>query len=169
MKTLLLILLFTLSPLFAASTGIELKSEDPLNDVGLLLVVVGISFMIIEVFVIGFGILGIGGVIAFAIGSILLFNADTIPLVIAFSLVCLAFFIMLIRLYLRSRSKKVITGTQEMIGLKGQVIDVTNEGYHVFCHAEIWNATSQVKLRVGESIQVVGLSDLVLEVKPLKE
>ncbi len=169
MKSLLPLLLFTLSSLFAASTGVEIKSVDPLNDVGLLLVIVGISFMILEVFVIGFGILGIGGVIAFTVGSILLFNADTIPLVIAFSLVSFAFFVMLMRLYLKSRSKKVVTGTQEMIGLKGHVIDVTDEGYHVLCHGEIWNATSKEKLSVGESVQVVGLSDLILKVKPLKE
>jgi len=169
MKTLLLLLLFTLSSLFAASTGIELKSVDPLKDVGLLLIVVGMSFMILEVFVIGFGILGIGGVVAFAVGSILLFNTDTIPLVVAFSLVSLAFFIMLIRLYLKSRSVKIVVGLDEMIGLKGHVVDVTDTGYHILCHAEIWSATSQVKLRVGESVQVIGLSDLVLEVKPLKE
>jgi membrane-bound serine protease (ClpP class) len=169
MKGLLPLLLFTLSSLFAASTGVEIKSVDPLNDVGLLFIVVGMSFMILEVFVIGFGILGIGGVIAFTVGSILLFNADTIPLVVAFSLVSLAFFIMLIRLYLKSRFVKVVVGLDEMIGLKGQVVDVTDAGYHVLCHAEIWSATSQVKLRVGESVQVVGLSDLVLEVKPLKE
>ena len=169
MKTLLLILFFTFSSLLASSAGIEVKSQDPLNDIGLLLVVVGISFMIIEVFVIGFGILGIGGVIALTAGSILLFNADTIPLVIAFSIVSLVFFVMLIRLFLKSRSTKVVTGAEEMIGSVGRVIDVTDEGYHIFCHAEIWNGMSKEKLSVGESVQVVGLSDLVLEVKPLKE
>ena len=56
-----------------------------------------------------------------------------------------------------------------MIGSQGVVVDVTPKGYHVFCHAETWNAHSQVKLSVGERVQVVGLKDLVLEVKPLKE
>ena len=146
----------------------------PFNYAGLLLIILGISFIIAEVFV-GFGILGIGGVIAFAFGSILLFdtnalgNTISIPLVIAFSLVTLGFFIMLMRLFVKSRSAKIVTGEEEMIGSQGVVVDVTQEGYHVFCHAETWNAHSQVKLSVGERVQVVGLKDLVLEVKPLKE
>ena len=147
----------------------------PFNYAGLLLIILGISFMIAEVFVAGFGILGIGGVVAFSFGSILLFDAETlgnsvsIPLIIAFGLVSLAFFVMLMRLFLQSRSLKVVTGMQEMIGLEGYVVDITDTGYHVFCHAETWNAISQSKLSVGESVQIVGLSDLVLEVKPLKE
>ncbi|WP_428776713.1 NfeD family protein, partial [Vibrio sp.] len=50
----------------------------PFNYAGLLLIVLGIAFMIAEVFVSGFGILGIGGVIAFAFGSLLLFDAETL-------------------------------------------------------------------------------------------
>lgn len=146
----------------------------PFNYAGLLLILLGISFIIAEVFV-GFGILGIGGVVAFAFGSILLFDAKTlgntisIPLVVAFSLSTLGFFILLMRLFLKSRSAKIVTGEEEMIGSQGVVVDVTQKGYHVFCHAEIWNALSQAKLSVGESVQVIGLKDLVLEVKPLKE
>jgi membrane-bound serine protease (ClpP class) len=145
----------------------------PFNYAGLLLIILGISFIIAEVFV-GFGILGIGGVIAFAFGSVLLFDANTlgntvsIPLVIALSLVTLGFFIMLMRLFIKSRSAKIVTGEEEMIGSQGVVVDVTQEGYHVFCHAETWNAHSKVKLSAGERVQVVGLKDLVLEVKPLK-
>ena len=73
----------------------------PFNYAGLLLIILGIAFMVAEVFITGFGILGLGGVAAFAFGSLLLFDADTlgsgvsIPLVIAFSLVSLGFFIFL--------------------------------------------------------------------------
>ncbi|MDD2357381.1 MAG: NfeD family protein [Thiovulaceae bacterium] len=175
MKTLLLLLFVALSSLFASSAVVELKDTETLYNIGLLLIMAGISFMIVEVFVIGVGVLGIGGVTAFIFGSILLFDAGalgnniTISLLIAFSLVSLAFFIMMVRVFLKSRSTKVATGTEEMIGLTGHVVEVTDTGYHVFCHAEVWNAISKVKLNVGESVQVVGLSDLVLEVKPLKE
>ena len=147
----------------------------PFNYAGLLLIILGISFMVIEVFVAGFGVLGIGGVIAFAFGSLLLFDADTlgnsvsVPLVIAFSLVSLAFFIMVMRLFLRSRSAKVVTGVEDMVGSLAQVIDVGGEGYHVACHDEVWNAVSEVKLSVGERVQVIELSGLTLKVKPIEE
>jgi len=147
----------------------------PFNYAGLLLIILGISFMIIEVFVAGFGILGIGGVIAFAFGSILLFDADTlgdsvsIPLVIAFSLVTLAFFIMVMKLFLSSKSAKVVAGVEEMIGSYAQVVDLSAKGYHVLCHGEIWNAVSESKLVVGQKVEVTELSGLVLNVKPIKE
>ncbi len=147
----------------------------PFNYAGLLLMILGISLMIVEVFVSGFGILGIGGVISFAFGSLLLFNTNTlgnsvsIPLVIAFSLVSLVFFIMLMRLFLHSRSSKVVTGVEGMVGSLAQVTDLSDEGYHVACHGEIWNATSKTKLRVGQRVQVLELSGLILRVKPIKE
>ena len=147
----------------------------PFNYAGLLLIVLGIAFMVAEVFVAGFGILGIGGVIAFAFGSLLLFDADTlgssvsIPLIIAFSLVSIAFFILVMRLFLHSRSAKVVTGTEEMIGTIGEVIESNEKGYLVHCHGETWSATSQNKLIVGQRVQIVGLSGLTLEIKPIKE
>lgn len=147
----------------------------PFNYAGLLLIILGISFMIIEVFVTGFGILGIGGVISFAFGSILLFDADTlgnsvsIPLVIAFSLVSLGFFIMVMKLFLSSRSVKVVSGSEEMVGSSAEVVEVNENGYKVRCHGEIWNARSSEQLEVKQIVEVSELIGLVLKVKPIKE
>ena len=147
----------------------------PFNYAGLLLIILGIGFMVAEVFVSGFGILGIGGVISFAFGSVLLFDAQTLgssvslPLVIAFSLVTLAFFMMVARLFMHSRSAKVVAGKEEMIGSHAEVVNISDEGYHVMCHGEIWNAVSKVKLAVGQSVEVVGLDGLTLDVIPIKE
>lgn len=147
----------------------------PFNYAGLLLIILGISFMVIEVFVTGFGVLGMGGVISFAFGSILLFDAKTlgesvsIPLVIAFSLVSLAFFIMVMRLFLSSRAAKVVSGAEEMIGSIAEVVAIDDEGYHVMCHSELWNALSQEKLVVGQNVQVIGLNGLTLNVTPTQE
>ena len=147
----------------------------PFNYAGLLLIILGVGFMITEVFVSGFGVLGIGGVISFAFGSVLLFDADTLgnsvstPLVVAFSIVSLAFFIMVARLFVRARSAKVVTGIEDMIGSTAQVTNITEEGYNVMCHGEIWNAISQYRLIVEQSVQVVELSGLTLKVKPIEE
>ena len=147
----------------------------PFNYAGLLLIILGIAFMVSEVFISGFGILGIGGVISFAFGSLLLFDADTIgssvsiPLIIAFSISSLAFFILVMRLFIRSRSAKVVSGAEEMIGAAAEVIESVDDGYIVHCHGETWSATSESELSVGQSIQVVELSGLILKVKPIKE
>ncbi|MEN8146747.1 MAG: nodulation protein NfeD [Campylobacterota bacterium] len=143
----------------------------PFNYAGLLLIILGIAFMVAEVFVSGFGILGIGGVVAFAFGSLLLFDADTLgssvslPLVIAFSLVSLAFFILVMRLFIRSRSAKVVTGAEEMVGAVAEVLEADENGYRVLCHGETWLAESDSTLTVGQKVQVVELDGLVLHIK----
>jgi len=147
----------------------------PFNYAGLLLIILGIAFMVAEVLVAGFGILGIGGVAAFAFGSLLLFDAETlgsgvsIPLIIAFSLVSLGFFIFVLRFLLHSRSVKIVTGMDEMVGATAEVIESTEEGYRVRCHGEIWYAASDSVLEVGQNVRVESLSGLVLHVNPIKE
>jgi len=147
----------------------------PFNYAGLLLIILGIAFMVGEVFISGFGILGIGGVIAFAFGSLLLFDAETLgnsislPLIIAFSVVSLAFFILIMRLFFKSRSIEVVTGAEEMVGSIAEVIESNENGYLVHCHGETWSATSQKKLIVGQRVQVLELSGLILKIKPIEE
>ncbi len=147
----------------------------PFNYAGLLLIILGITFMVAEVFITGFGILGIGGVIAFVFGSLLLFDAQTlgsgvsIPLIIAFSLVSLGFFIFVIQFIIRSKSVKIVTGVDEMVGATAKVLESTEEGYRVRCHGEIWYATSDDVLKVGQKVRVESLSGLTLHVNPIKE
>lgn len=147
----------------------------PFNYAGLFLIILGIVFMVSEVFISGFGILGIGGVVSFAFGSLLLFDADTIgssvsiPLIIAFTISSLAFFILVMRLFISSRSAKVVSGAEEMIGSIAEVIECLDDGYIVHCHGETWSAVSETKLSVGQSVQVIELSGLILNVKPNKE
>ena len=147
----------------------------PFNYAGLLLIALGIGFMITEIFVAGFGILGIGGAISFAIGSFLLFDANTlgssvsISLIIAFTIVTIGFFILVIKMLLRTRSVKIVTGIEDIIGSKGQVIDANGQSYHVWCQGESWSAVSQTQLKPKQEIEVVGLNGLTLDVKPIKE
>jgi len=147
----------------------------PFNYAGLLLIILGIAFMVLEVFIAGFGILGIGGVAAFAFGSMLLFDAKTlgsgisIPLIIAFSLVSLGFFIFVVRFLLKSRRVKIVTGIDEMVGATAEVLESKKDEYRVRCHGEIWYATSDSMLEVGQYVRVKSLSGLVLHVKPIEE
>jgi len=147
----------------------------PFNYAGLLLIILGIAFMLAEVLITGFGILGIGGVIAFVLGSLLLFDTETlgtgisIPLIIAFSLISLGFFIFVLQFLIRSRSAKVVTGVDEMVGATAKVVQSTKEGYRVRCHGEIWYATSDYVLEIGQKVRVESLTGLVLHVNPIKE
>ncbi|PHR58071.1 MAG: nodulation protein NfeD [Arcobacter sp.] len=143
----------------------------PFSYAGLLLIFIGIALMIAEVFLSGFGILGIAGVVSFALGSLLLFDADTLgtdislPLILAFSLTSLAFFILLLRFLIKSRHAKAVSGIEEMIGMQVQVISKEGDLYKVHCHGEIWYASSKTELKAKETAFVESLSGLTLELK----
>ena len=48
----------------------------PVNYAGLALVLLGIAFFVAEAFVPSYGALGIGGVVAFAFGALMLIDTD---------------------------------------------------------------------------------------------
>jgi len=96
-------------------------------------------------------------------------NAVSVPLVAAFTIISLSFFIVVVKLFLSARSAKVVSGAEEMIGAVAEVIKNVEDGYIVRCHGEIWSATSQSELSVGQRVEVIELLGLVLKVKPTKE
>ncbi len=146
----------------------------PFNYVGLLLIGLGIALMLAEVTVAGFGILGIGGVVAFAFGSLLLFDEETLgvglsfPLVIAFSLVSFGFFSYLLSFLIRSRKEKSVVGISNLEGLSAKVISIDGYHYKVECNAEIWNANSDEKLNIGDEVIVEKVSGLNMKVRSTK-
>lgn len=143
----------------------------PFNYVGLLLIFLGIIFMVSEIFIAGFGVLGIGGLIAFAFGSILLFDPQTlgssvsIPLIVAFSFVSFGFFIFLLRFLINARHSKVVSGYENMLDAKAYITKVTPTGYKVLCHGEIWNASSNEKFKMNEEVIVSNINGLILEIR----
>lgn len=143
----------------------------PFSYAGLLLIIIGIALMVVEVFVSGFGIFGIAGAVSFALGSLLLFDAKTLgegvslPLIIAFCIASLAFFILLLRFVFSSRSAKVVSGAEEMVGMAAEVIEKEDGFYRVRCHGEIWRAKSGAELHSGDTAYVDSVSDLTLNLR----
>ena len=119
--------------------------------------------------------MGISGVAAFAFGSFLLFDAGvigvsaSIPIIIAFCVSSLIFFVLAVKVFLNSRSRSIVGGTEEMVGLEAEVIEFSKDGYRVRCHGEEWSAKSPSKLKIGERVEVVEISGLILKVKPIEE
>ncbi len=122
-----------------------------------------------------FGALGIGGVIAFAIGSVMLFETGaeaytlSLPLVIAVALSSAAFFMIVLAMAVKARRRPVVTGAEEMIGSHGRVIGWSGRGGRVRVLGEIWQASATAPLRRGQNIRVTALKGLTLEIEPLSE
>lgn len=145
----------------------------PVNYAGLGLILLGIAFMVGEIFVPSFGALGIGGIIAFVAGSIMLIDtsapgyAISIPLVAALALVSASFFMFIAGMALRARNRPVVSGREEMIGLIGEAVAafVQQKG-QVHVHGEIWQARAAASVRKGQKVRVTDMDGLVLIVEP---
>lgn len=145
----------------------------PINYAGLALIAMGISFMIAEAFVPSIGALGIGGVVAFVVGSIILMDEESmsisLPLILVTAFCSAAFFLWLIRrLYTVSR-QKVLTGSEKMIGSIGEAMeDFAGEG-RIWIHGESWRASVPSKIKKGQKVQVVEQEGLLLHVQLIQE
>lgn len=146
----------------------------PVNYAGVALILLGVAFMVAEVFMPSFGALGIGGVIAFIIGAIILVQTDepgfevSWPLMIAAGVTYGVVLIGMLGLAMKSRHQPVVSGSEELIGATGEALeDFTGSG-PVRVHSEIWNARSPVPLSRGQRIKIKAISGLVLDVEPEK-
>ncbi|OGT78692.1 MAG: serine protease [Gammaproteobacteria bacterium RIFCSPLOWO2_02_FULL_56_15] len=145
----------------------------PVNYAGLALILLGIAFMIAELIAPSFGVLGIGGIAAFVMGSLILFDKAgpfyTVPLQIigVVTLVAAIFTLAAIRLAVSAHQRPVVTGREQMIGATGVVVDDFMEAGRLFIHGETWNAVSEVPMHKGQLVEVVAINGLELKIKPI--
>jgi membrane-bound serine protease (ClpP class) len=140
----------------------------PVNYAGLALMLVGIAFVAGEFFFPAYGSLGIGGAIAFVIGSVILIDTDIpgygIPVSLALGIAAAgAAFLFLA---LKARRRPVVSGHEELIGSTGQALeDFEQEGW-ARVHGETWRIRSNAPLKTGQRVRVVAMHGLLLEVVP---
>jgi len=144
----------------------------PVNYAGLALILLGIAFMIGEAFLPAFGSLGIGGLIAFVIGSIILIDTDAPGFGIPYALIggiavaSAAFLILVIGMLVRGRRRPVVTGREEMIGASAVALeDFSGEGW-ARVHSENWRVRAGGPVRKGQKLRVTAIEGLLLDVAP---
>ena len=144
----------------------------PVNYAGLALIVLGLAFMIAEVFFPSFGSLGIGGVIAFVVGAIFLMDGEVpgfgipIPLIAGLALASAAFMILVGGMAAKARARPVVSGREELLGAGGEVIDTGGEESWARVHGETWRIRSREPLAPGSRVRVTRVDGLILDVKP---
>ena len=144
----------------------------PISYAGLALMILGIVMMISEAFIPSFGALGIGGLIAFVIGSVMLIDTDLpgygIPwaLIVPVAGASALFSFFVAGMAIKARRRPVVTGAEELIGAAGEILDdMEHEGW-ARIHSEQWRVRSSVPLKRGSPIRVRARHDLVLDVEP---
>lgn len=144
----------------------------PVNYAGLALVLLGIAFMLAEALMPSFGALGIGGIVAFVIGSIMLIDTEipgygiSIPLIATFTVMSAGFCIVVLGMVLRSRKRPVVTGSEELVRSTGEAIEGFDQEGWVRVRGERWRARTRVPLVPGQRIRVTAMHGLLLEVEP---
>jgi membrane-bound serine protease (ClpP class) len=147
----------------------------PVNYAGVGLIILGIAFMIGEALAPSFGALGVGGIIAFIIGSVILLDTDmpgygiSLGLIVTVALASAAFLIFAIGVAIKARRRPVVAGREELIGGVGVALEDFEDAGRIRIHSEMWNARSVVPLRRGQRVRVVGMEGLILRVEPDKQ
>ena len=142
----------------------------PINYAGLGLVLLGITLLIIEAFNPTI-VVGLGGIIAFVLGAVMLFRVDAPGYRLSWWTIGIAaaMFIGLILAVLgslwRARKAPARVGAQAMRGLSAKILDWSEREGHVFTHGERWQAKGTEAFRPGEMVEVANIVDLTLVVR----
>jgi membrane-bound serine protease (ClpP class) len=142
----------------------------PVNYAGLALLLLGIAFMVAELWVTTHGALAAGGLVAFVIGSVMLIDTDVPQFEIPYTLIggvaaaSAAFVFFLVTMLLRARRRPVVSGREELVGAHGEALeDIAQEGW-ARVHGERWRVRTGVPLRAGARLRVTAVHGLVLDV-----
>ena len=144
----------------------------PVNYAGLALIFLGIGLMVAEAFVPAYGSLGIGGLVAFVVGSVILIDTDVpgygIPfaLIGGFATASAALLLVIASLLLEGRRRPVVSGIEEMIGSTGEVLDDFDDEGLARVHSEIWRVRGRAPLKAGQRVRVTAMHGLLLDVVP---
>ncbi|MFH1415413.1 MAG: nodulation protein NfeD [Elusimicrobiota bacterium] len=147
----------------------------PVNTVGVLLIIFGVMMMVMDIWVPSYGILTMGGLVSFLIGSLTLFEVGSFNLSVSLGLILGAtittglFFLFAAGSGLKIQSKKVTTGSKGMIGLAGQVEKTLSPGGTVFVRGELWRAESTgTTIKKGTEVEVTDIKGNLIFVKEKK-
>jgi len=146
----------------------------PVSFAGLALLLVGIGFMGAEAFFPAYGSLGVGGAIAFVVGSVMLIDTDVpgfgvpLALILGIAAASAVFLVGVATFALRARRRPVVSGRESLVGATGEVMhDFAGEGW-ARVQGETWRVRSPAPLKAGARVQVTEVDGLVLHIQPLK-
>jgi membrane-bound serine protease (ClpP class) len=144
----------------------------PVNYAGVLLLICGIVFLVLEISVTSYGLLALGGITAMTLGGLLLIKSDAPYLQVSLSfllptVLTVAVMVgLVIWLALTNSRRRPVTGVEGMIGTIGiAATDLTPHG-QVTLHGELWDAISRVPIKRGEEAEVTSVQGLTLTVAP---
>jgi len=144
----------------------------PLNIAGVALILLALALFIIDIFAPTHGVLTGGGIIAFFLGALMLFNhapsGYNLPMswIISTTLVTAAFFVFFVSKGIRAQRLPKSAGAETMIGKTVNALSrIDSTGGKVFIEGEHWNAVSETPVESGQPVEIIGMTGLTLKVR----
>ena len=148
---------------FAADTSLP-----PMSPVGLWLITLGIVFLIAEAALPNYGVIGLGGIIMFVIGALILSNAELpVPMMIGLGLISALLLLALVIRALKTRPRHAVSGDAGLLGSVTAITTVQPDNARngwIQLQGERWQVLSATPLHTGQSVRVVARKGLMLEV-----
>jgi len=142
------------------------------NYAGLALIALGVLLIIAESFAPSFGTLGLGGIVSFVIGSVMLLD-DEVPgfgiawqLIGAMALAGSLLLLAIVSFAVRARRRPVVSGGEALLTERAEAIESFERQGVVRIHGELWNATSRTPVRQGQRLRILSRDGLMLVVEP---
>lgn len=144
------------------------------NYAGLALILLGLAFIVGEAFMPSFGILGIGGIVAFVTGSIILMDGShqevSLPTIGGTALVVAGFTLWTAIRFIGLRRKHPVSGSEQILHETVTALDEFQEQDgdfrgHVRMSGERWNAISPRPVQTGDRLRVTAMKGLTVYVE----
>ncbi|WP_154910771.1 MULTISPECIES: NfeD family protein [Pseudomonas] len=138
------------------------------NPIGIWLITFGLAFLIAEAALPNYGVIGLGGIVMFVIGAVILSNTEVpVPLMIGLGLVSALLLIYLVIHAMKTRPREIVSGDAGLLGSVTAVTSLqTGNAYGGWIHlqGERWQVLSATPLQPGQRVRVVGRKGLLLQV-----
>lgn len=145
----------------------------PVSYAGVALIMLGLAFMVAEAFMPSFGVFGLGGVVAFVAGAVILIDTEVpgygipLALIVTLALISALLLFAIVAMALKARRQRLVSGDSQLIGCLTPVIELgqgdTGSGW-VQLQGERWHVHSATPLREGQQVRVIARRGLQLDV-----
>ena len=145
----------------------------PINYAGVALILLGVALMVAEAFQPSFGVLGIGGAVAFVFGSVILLDTEApgfgidLSVIITFTVTSVLVFIFVIGMAIRSRHRPVVSGREQLLDTVATAMQDFEHKGRVKVHSEIWQALTDTPVHTGQQLKITSIDGLILHVQPM--
>jgi membrane-bound serine protease (ClpP class) len=144
----------------------------PINYAGVLLIILGIVLFILEIKVVSYGLLTLGGLAAMTLGALMLVKTDapfmkvSLEFLIPTMVTSAAIILGMTWLAVKAQRRRPVTGAEGMVGIVAIAKTDLKPRGKVLLQGELWDAISEEPIREGEEAEVKAVAGLTLTVGP---